>query len=181
MRLALLGSAAALVAACGASPTTPSTSTTATVADDPATAITTTSGQSEDTNVTTLSPGGDKVPQIDPGLDPLVAMAVTSLAGDLGVAEAEVAVVAATLVVWPDTSLGCPLPGMEYQQVPQDGSRIVLAHSGATYEYHTGGSRFEPFLCEPGVTSKPPATIEIPPPLRGDETVPPPGYPDLDS
>jgi hypothetical protein len=99
MRLALLGSAAALVAACGASPTTPSTSTSATVADDPATAITTTSGQSEDTNVTTLSPGGDKVPQIDPGLDPLVAMAVTSLAGDLGVAEAEVAVVAATLVV----------------------------------------------------------------------------------
>jgi hypothetical protein len=181
MRLALLGSAAALVAACGASPTTPSTPASVTVAGDPATTVTTTSGQSEDITVTTPSPGGETAPQIDPGLGPLVAMAVTSLAGDLGVAEADVAVVAATLVVWPDTSLGCPRPGMEYQQVPQDGSRIVLAHSGATYEYHTGGGRFEPFLCEPDVTSKPPTTIEIPPPLRGDETVPPPGYRDGES
>jgi hypothetical protein len=39
--------------------------------------------------------------------------------------------------VWPDASLGCPLPGMTYAQVLTPGHRVILATGGRTYEYHT--------------------------------------------
>ena len=41
---------------------------------------------------------------------------------------------------------GVPLPDMRYEQVPTDGSLIVLSVDGAAYRYHSGGSR-PPFLC----------------------------------
>jgi hypothetical protein len=50
-------------------------------------------------------------------------------------------------VVWPDSSLGCPQPGMVYIQVQQDGLRIRLRVGKRIYSYHSGGSRL-PFLCE---------------------------------
>jgi len=50
-------------------------------------------------------------------------------------------------VVWPDSSLGCPQPGMVYTQVQQDGLRIRLRVGKRIYSYHSGGSRL-PFLCE---------------------------------
>lgn len=84
---------------------------------------------------------------VDDRLAPLVAVAVADLAGRLGVEPASVTVVEARTVTWPDGSLGCPRPDMEYPQVQVDGALIVLEAAGATYEYHSGGAR-APFLCE---------------------------------
>lgn len=101
----------------------------------------------ETPSVTTTSSalGGGTV---DPGLLPLVDQARTDLAGRLGVGAESIALISAELVEWPDASLGCPQPGMVYQQIPSDGSVIVLSSGGTQYRYHTGGSEYVPFLCE---------------------------------
>jgi len=85
---------------------------------------------------------------VEPGLRPSVARAVEDLAARTSVDPAAITVVSAKLVVWPDTSLGCPQPGMRYLQVPQDGALIELAVAGRSYRYHMGGNRIQPFLCE---------------------------------
>ena len=81
------------------------------------------------------------------GLEALVAAARADLAELLGVAESEIDVVLAESIVWPDASLGCPQPGMEYAQVQVEGWRTVLTHGGTSYAYHGGGSRLDPSLC----------------------------------
>jgi hypothetical protein len=44
-------------------------------------------------------------------------------------------------VEWPDTSLGCPQPGMMYAQVITPGFRVVLAAKDQTVEYHADAGR----------------------------------------
>lgn len=68
-----------------------------------------------------------------------VELAVTDLAGQLGIAAEAITVRSVEAVEWPDTSLGCPQPGMMYAQVIMPGYRIVLEVDGRSYEYHTGG------------------------------------------
>ena len=65
----------------------------------------------------------------------------------LGVPEADISVLRAESVVWPDSSRGCPQPGMSYLMVLTDGVWIVLAHDGAVYEYRTDRTGTV-FLCE---------------------------------
>lgn len=92
-----------------------------------------------------------------PADDPLVQKAVTDLAGRLGITPEDVTVLSVEAVTWPDSSLGCPQPGMVYLQVMIDGLRIRLSAGGALYEYHSGGSR-DPFLCpqaRPQIISRP--------------------------
>jgi len=98
----------------------------------------------------------------------LVIKAVEDLAGRLSVDVEEIGVLEVQEVVWPDSSLGCPLPGIAYKQVPEDGLLIRLEVEGQVYEYHSGGTR-DPFLCEQPLTVPPPAikldlTKTIPPP-----------------
>ena len=85
---------------------------------------------------------GDPAPRI-----PQIAEAIEDLAQRQSVPASEVEVVSVEEVVWPDSSLGCPQPGMRYRQVLQDGMRIILRANGRHYAYHSGGSR-APFLCE---------------------------------
>ena len=85
-------------------------------------------------------------PSGSPSPTPVVAAAVADLAATLGVDEGSVEVVSQEAVTWRDGSLGCARPGMSYTQALVEGSRIVLRADGATYEYHTGGSR-APFHC----------------------------------
>lgn len=93
---------------------------------------------------------------IDPGLLPFVDRAITDLAERLGVQSSSITTRAAVLVVWPDTSLGCPQPDMRYAQVPTDGSVIELDVDGVVYRYHTGGQE-GPFLCDDPPDDPPPA------------------------
>jgi len=99
-------------------------------------------------NITTNTAGSAPVTgNIDPGLQPYIDIAVSDLAQRLSADAAGITVTSATLVVWPDSSLGCPAPGQEYAQVTTDGALILLQAAGTEYPYHAGGSR-EPFLCE---------------------------------
>lgn len=83
-----------------------------------------------------------------PASDPVVQKAIADLTGRLGIAPEQVTVLSVEAVTWPDSSLGCPQPGMEYLQVMVDGLRIRLGAGGALYEYHSGGQG-DPFLCQP--------------------------------
>jgi hypothetical protein len=84
---------------------------------------------------------------VELGMGPYIEMARQDLADRLSIDAAEIEVLEARAVVWPDASLGCPQPGMKYRQVPMDGALIRLAVDGKVYEYHSGGGR-DPFLCE---------------------------------
>jgi hypothetical protein len=84
---------------------------------------------------------------VEPGLAALVAVATKDLASRLSVAPERVGVLTAVSVTWPDSSLGCPKPGMAYAQVLTDGVFVELQVDGVTYRYH-GGVATKPFLCE---------------------------------
>ena len=85
--------------------------------------------------------------QVDPALKSFVDRAVADLARRREVDPAEIRVIEARAVVWPDGSLGCPRPGMQYTQALQEGVLIRLQLGGRTYAYHGGGSRM-PELCD---------------------------------
>lgn len=86
--------------------------------------------------------------EIDPGLQPYIDLAVADLAARLQRDAASITTRSAVLMVWPDASLGCPMPGMQYAQAQTDGAKIVLEADGATYDYHAGGDT-TPFWCDP--------------------------------
>ena len=93
-------------------------------------------------------PSGIPIPApADSGLQPFVQQAQEDLAKRLAVNINQIELIEARSVVWPDKSLGCPQPGMEYLQVQVDGLLIRLSVSGQLYEYHSGGNR-SPFLCQ---------------------------------
>ncbi len=76
-----------------------------------------------------------------------VALSRADLALRLSLDPAQIEVVDAASVTWPDGSLGCPKPGMMYTQALVDGLRICLRVGEQVYAYHSGGER-PPFLCE---------------------------------
>jgi hypothetical protein len=76
----------------------------------------------------------------------LAKVAQTDLAGRLGVARSDIYVVQIKAVDWPDTSLGCPQPGMMYAQMITPGYRIILSARGQEYDYRADLKRA--FLCE---------------------------------
>lgn len=77
-----------------------------------------------------------------------IDMARLDLAGREGITPEDVEVVSVENVDWPDTSLGCPQPGMMYAQVITPGKRVVLAIGEARYEYHTDMGK-RAVLCQP--------------------------------
>lgn len=92
------------------------------------------------TEAATLSP---RPPSETPCLPerPIEEDAREALANWLGVSGEEIEVVEVEEVEWPDTSLGCPQPGMVYAQVITPGCRVTLEAAGETYEVHTGGQQ----------------------------------------
>jgi hypothetical protein len=86
--------------------------------------------------------------------NPQVLQAMKDLTNRTSIPLEEIKLVDFEFVVWPDSGLGCPQPGMVYPQVQQDGMRIRLRAGGVVYEYHSGESR-PPFLCEKTGSTKP--------------------------
>lgn len=80
------------------------------------------------------------------GNESIVQSVVEDLAKRLNVPMYNIQVTTQEAVTWPDGRLGCPQPGMSFIQVPVEGIRIILSHSGVNYEYHAGQSNF--VLCE---------------------------------
>lgn len=83
----------------------------------------------------------------NPALQELVMQAKEDLAKRLSIEVDRIDLVEVRAVIWPDSSLGCPQPGMVYIQVRRDGSLVRLRVGKRIYNYHSGGSR-PPFLCE---------------------------------
>lgn len=79
-------------------------------------------------------------------MDQLVEKAVADLSERLSIERSKIEVLGFEQVTWPDASLGCPQPGMQYRQVPADGYRILLRAQGLEYAYHGNGRR-GPFYC----------------------------------
>ena len=107
------------------------------------------SGAGVDEQPPTTEPSAGKPADVYEGpMAGLVALAVADLARQRSVSVGDIVVVSVESVVWPNGSLGCPIPGMVYAQVQVDGAKIVLSVDGGIYNYHSGGNR-DPFLCVP--------------------------------
>ncbi|WP_026369159.1 hypothetical protein [Kallotenue papyrolyticum] len=95
-------------------------------------------------------------PQASPGMnlgevDPAVVQQVlTALSNQVGVATDRWQVVSAEAVEWPDSSLGCPQPGMMYMQVITPGYRLELSDGTRRYEVHTDRDASNVVLCQDG-------------------------------
>jgi hypothetical protein len=103
-----------------------------------------------------------------PFLAERVNQAKEDLARRLSVETDQIDLLEARQVTWPDSSLGCPKPGMVYAQALQEGLLIRLGVAVRMYFYHSGGDQ-DPFLCEQTSRQVPSIT-----PLS-DEWLPPPG------
>ena len=144
-RTILLAPLVVILAACGGGTdsgapgdtTTPSTAPQATESDS------------------TTMPSNDQLPIVAPALD--------DLAERVGAPAADIEIVSAEEVTWPDGSLGCPEPGMSYTQALVDGSKVVLRYEDRVFVYHAGDDD-QPFLCASDDKD------------GGHEMVPPPGY-----
>jgi hypothetical protein len=82
----------------------------------------------------------------DPGLQPLVELALADLTSRLGVERNAVTVTSARLVTWPDRGFLGPAFMRQITEVPVDGSEILLEVSGRTFSYRTGGPVYVPTL-----------------------------------
>lgn len=92
----------------------------------------------------------------------VVDAALADLSQRLSVPQDQIQVQSFSRVTWSDGSLGCPQRGEMYTQALVDGSRVILAHGGDTYDYHAG-SDDQPFLCErPTLSSGPGLTVPTP-------------------
>lgn len=93
---------------------------------------------------------------IDSQLEAFVSQARADLARRLDIDEAEITVVGAEFVTWPDGALGCPRPDMMYTQALVPGYRIRLRAAGALHHYH-GANEKSPSHCPAGRVTKPAA------------------------
>jgi hypothetical protein len=72
-----------------------------------------------------------------PVADGELALALASIAEELGVAVDEVNVVSAEPREWPDSSLGCPQEGQLYLQVITPGYLVTVSAGGEEITFHT--------------------------------------------
>lgn len=88
------------------------------------------------------------------GLDEAVQSARADAAQHWGIAAESIVVVNAEAVTWPDSSLGCPKPGIDYMQALVPGYRIRLRANDAVLDYHASAGR-RPVLCPAGQAVRP--------------------------
>ena len=73
---------------------------------------------------------------IDLARQNLIKKARKDLAQRLSISATQINVLEVKNVVWPDSSLGCPQPGVTYMQVLTQGYLILLGHNEIKFEYH---------------------------------------------
>jgi hypothetical protein len=73
----------------------------------------------------------------DPALERLTALAREDLARRLALDPGRIHLIEAEATTWPDTSLGCPQPGVAYAPMATPGFRLLLEALGQTYACHT--------------------------------------------
>lgn len=83
----------------------------------------------------------------NPTVQYLITTATDDLANRISISKDQIQIKEATEVVWPNSSLGCPQPGMVYAEVLTPGYLILLNANNQDYEYHAGKNS-EAFYCE---------------------------------
>jgi hypothetical protein len=84
---------------------------------------------------------------VEPTQEPLVVQAREDLASRLYIQSSEIELIKFEAVTWPDSSLGCPQPGMVYADVLTPGYLIILSAANKEFEYHASRGA-EVFYCE---------------------------------
>lgn len=97
------------------------------------------------TPFTTISP--EEIPSFEPTLNTILSQVKSDLSQKTGVGLEKINILEVDAVEWPDSSLGCGVPGTIYLPVITPGFRIVLEADGRTYTYHTNTSN-QIVLCE---------------------------------
>lgn len=108
------------------------------------------------------SPGEMATPDEAKALRAVASTALEDLSTRLGIPAERIDVAEVKEVDWPDTSLGCPRPGMAYAQVITNGMQVILEAEGKSYDYH-GRAPQDLFLCLPGgpaAPAEPPAEAD---------------------
>jgi hypothetical protein len=82
-----------------------------------------------------------------PNLQSLIAKAKDDLAQRLSIPVDQINGIDVKSVIWSNSSLGCPQPGMLYAEVLTPGFLILLSANGQEYEYHAGKAS-DIFYCE---------------------------------
>lgn len=120
--------------------TTPRPAETAQVIRTPTTPVSPTQGDSLQMTPSTSPPAAS-------GMQNLIAKAMEDLAQRLSISRSQINLVEAKGVVWPDSSLGCPQPGMAYAQVLTPGYLFILSADDIEFEYHASRGT-EVIYCE---------------------------------
>ncbi len=81
--------------------------------------------------------------------DELLNKVMADLEQRIGAERSEFTVKRAEAVQWNDGSLGCPKPGLAYQQLPVSGYWIVIDHQGKAYDYRTSERGYFVFCSNP--------------------------------
>ncbi len=135
-RIPLLGYLAFLLAGC--------TQITAPNAPETPTYLITEAVEMPETQTIPLVPPQEGETQTDPSLpipalaspQMLIEKAKEDLSQKLSISVSRINLIETKEVFWPDTSLGCPQPGITYTQVQTPGYLIVLESNGNEFEYH---------------------------------------------
>ncbi len=77
---------------------------------------------------------------IDPISDTILQLVINDLSQVTGIDKTKITLVLTESVDWPDGSLGCGTPGVEYLPEITPGYTILLEADGKTYAYHTDQS-----------------------------------------
>jgi hypothetical protein len=88
-----------------------------------------------------------------------IERAVAMVATKAGVDPRRVEQLGAEAVDWPDSSLGCPQPGMQYLQSIHPGYRVRLRVGEALYEVHVSDEQAVVCAENPQKITKPPSRI----------------------
>jgi hypothetical protein len=128
-------------------------------------------GELKEAVMTPLPPTATAGVTPPPEAEQVLRLAVEDLAQRLDLVASEaIQLVSVEAVEWPDTSLGCPQPGMMYAQVITPGFHLVLEAAGQEYEYHTNQADYV-VLCQPEAGGQKAATPASPSGVRGVEPV----------
>lgn len=87
----------------------------------------------------------------------MVAVAKADAAQRSGKSVDEIKVLSAERVTWPNSAMGCPMPGRMYTQALVPGYRIVLSVGEQKFDYHAG-SKGVPTFCPPDRATPPAAS-----------------------
>jgi hypothetical protein len=85
---------------------------------------------------------------LDPIADSMVEQVQRDAARRLDVAQTRVRLVSLLTMTWPDASVGCPQPEIDYADVETPGYRIVVRADDQTLIYHTSIRHFVPCVPE---------------------------------